>query len=180
MSARLILLSDLWGLDQAAWMSFYIQQLQPYFDLMVYDSCSLADVPSELTTEQAVHQHFVHIGIDRAVEKLIQLEPQKTVILAFSIGGTIAWKAIEKGLKSSFFYAISATRLRYQTTSLQSPINVFFGQQDPYKPSTSWFNKMNISPFIIPDGEHTLYRSPIFAQTICQQIIQNQQTIIHP
>ena len=53
-------------------------------------------------------------GIEIAVQTLLNKEKGEIKILAFSVGGTIAWKAALKGLKVSDLVAVSSNRLRYE------------------------------------------------------------------
>ncbi|MEL6944601.1 MAG: alpha/beta hydrolase, partial [Bacteroidota bacterium] len=72
------------------------------------------------------------------------MEQVEVSILAFSIGGTIAWKAALKGLKIKSLWAFSATRLRYEVERPNIPIQLFFGQKDEYRPSSNWFDRREI------------------------------------
>lgn len=48
--------------------------------------------------EAALHAAFLQGGIATAAVKLPKSEPGHVDILAFSIGGTIAWEAVSRGM----------------------------------------------------------------------------------
>ena len=139
MKPRLIILSDLWGTEKSNWINYYLNALSPEFDIKYYDCCEIGNVDTTSLKEGVIHSQFIDHGIDLAVEKLIQLEDGKVDILAFSIGGIIAWKAGLKGLNINNFYAISSTRLRYESEKPSYAIKLYFGEKDLFKPDTNWF-----------------------------------------
>lgn len=115
MKHRLIILSDLWGVTDASWLSKYVDKLLEDFQVTFYSSCELAEMPRKNLSEEERHNFFVNGGLERAVKNLVELEKDRLTVLAFSIGGAIAWKACLKGLDVKKLYAISSTRLRYET-----------------------------------------------------------------
>lgn len=169
---RLLILSDLWGARQSDWLHFYTQHLTQ-FDVQYYDSCALAGIDRSLCEEQVIHQQLVEGGIDRAVQKLLKLETEATAILAFSVGGTIAWKAIAEGLKVPLLYAVSATRLRYETEKITCPTKLFYGEKDTFRPNKAWLEKMQFQHLIFAKSEHDCYRQELIANQIAADFIAN-------
>ncbi|TDQ27865.1 alpha/beta hydrolase [Tenacibaculum caenipelagi] len=170
MKQRLLILSDLWGKENADWVSTYVENLSEDFEVVFYSSCELAGIPDFDITEHERHRLFIESGVEEAVENLLSLEKEEVVILAFSIGGTIGWKASLAGLKIASFYAVSATRLRYEKEKPLNKVTLYYGEGDAYKPDVSWFEKMKVDYHIIPKGTHELYRDKEFAKKLCLEI----------
>lgn len=171
MKQQLIILSDLWGKEKSEWIKYYTQGLQNNFDITFYDCCELGDVDKTDYQESALHQQFVSGGIDRAVEKLIKLEQQKTHVLAFSVGGAIAWKY---GLKSNTVLSltcISSTRLRYEESKPTGQINLYFGEYDEFQPPQEWFEKMKLEHHVIPKGNHQVYSEKEFTRYLVAHLL---------
>ena len=168
---RLILLSDIWGKTNWEWISYYIDDLSADFDIKLYDVCELAAIDRAKFTAEEVHQEFINGGIDFAVKQLLQQEQETAIVLGFSIGGLIAWKASLTGLKTSHLLAISSTRLRYETEKPKGDITLFYGSLDPFIPTTSWFDNMKIETHIYQDEVHEMYRKEEIARSICNQIL---------
>ncbi|PCE64556.1 hypothetical protein [Sediminicola luteus] len=159
MKESLLIVSDMYG-GQPAWLQDYIDHFETDFSVSYFDCKKEAGIPDHIQTPEEIHQYFVLGGIGHAVQKLLESETKPGNILAFSIGGTIAWKAILKGLPCTRLYCISATRLRYKTQRPDCPIRLIYGEEDTHRPSTTWFNQMGIDPTIIPNQGHTLYQAP--------------------
>ena len=170
MKPRLIILSDLWGNQKADWAAAYVQELEPHFDVHLYDCCELAGMDLSDNTEEARHRQFVNVGIERAVEKLSLLEKGKVAVLAFSIGGTIAWKYALINSKVEQLYCISSTRLRYETVRPLASAKLWFGDQDAYAPIQGWFDQMQVPYEIVEDQEHELYKEVEFVQMLTKTI----------
>lgn len=168
---RIILLSDLWGNDNANWVTYYTKILEEHFDLQFYDSCDLAEI-NHLDEKESKHHQFVNGGIEKAVGNLVQKETDFVNVLAFSIGGTIAWKTALSGLKIQNLFAISSTRLRYETQKLDGNIELFYGKNDSYKPDHNWFQLMNLAENIYANEEHEFYRKKEIAEGIGEKIIK--------
>ena len=172
MKKSLVILSDLGSEENSAWMVNYYIQLASNFHVSVYNVCWLANIKESHLTEKEVHTRFLDGGIDTAVQKLLELEKDSLYVLAFSIGGTIAWKAALKGLQINLLFAVSSTRLRLETQKPNCQIRLFYAENDLYKPTDSWFEEMNISPEISPKKLHTYYRESIYAAHICYKLLQ--------
>lgn len=172
MPNRLLILSDLWGFDGAAYLDLYLTELEPHFDsIQVYDSCILSELPQHQDSQEERHQHFVAGGIERAVGRLIEAEKEAKTVLAFSIGGTIAWRAALAGIPLDLLFAISATRLRYEVERPDCKIKLWYGSLDPYQPSAEWYEKMQLSAFQWPGYGHDMYREANVIQAICNQLL---------
>jgi hypothetical protein len=174
MKKRLVILSDLWGLKEAEWMDCYLKILSPYFEIEFFDSRKLVDLDLTDNSEGRLHARFVNGGIDRGVYKLGLQEKETIIVLAFSVGGVIAWKAGLKGLRISTLYAISSTRLRYEKEKPDCKCSLYFGANDRYKPDVEWFRDLELDLNLIDDQEHELYHDEEFAKNLCQKIIEEQ------
>ena len=151
MKKRLIILSDLWGKEKSEWLDNYIQNLKNAFEIEYYDCCELGDVDKSIYTEEILHQQFVNGGVNKAVQKLIDLEKGKINILAFSIGGVIGWKFGIESNKIESLYCVSSTRLRHESNKPKGIIHLYFGELDDFKPQKDWFNKMDLNYDILND-----------------------------
>jgi len=166
----------LWGKRKSTWWPWYLDSLKKHFDLHCYDACELGNIDLSIYEEKAIHRQFVHGGIEVAVSHLLQQEKYKVHLLAFSIGGTIGWKAIQQGLKVASFCAVSATRLRYENEKINTPTQLFYGANDPYRPRQDWFDQHHyLHKEIIPSQGHAVYTLEKTAQYVSQKVIQQSQ-----
>lgn len=155
---RLLFLSDLYGKSKTNWEKSYIKHFKNDYAIQYYDVCKLGEVNKNNYSQENLHQQFVAFGIEKAVNNLLQLEKEEVTILAFSIGGTIAWKAALKGLKAQKIIALSATRLRYETERPNCKIQLFYGRNDSFQPSKDWCKMMKIEPIILENEAHEFYQ----------------------
>ncbi len=169
---RLIVLSDMWGVRHSKWLDTYALLLEPHFDIKFYDSCDLGKVDSSVKDEILLHEQFIKGGIDLAVETLLKIEPEKVHVLAFSVGGTIAWKAGLSGLQLQNLLAVSSTRLRYETAKPNCDISLYYGDSDNFKPDESWCRTMNLQGVNIEKGGHHIYSDENIARRICSNLIR--------
>jgi len=160
----LIVLTDLWGQEKFDWFLKYQEKLNA--EVVVYDSCKIANVDKTIYKESNLHQQFVNGGIEKAVTKLLEQEQKEVNILAFSIGGTIAWKAIQKGLKVNNLFAVSATRLRYETEKPNCNIHLFYGEKDVFKPKQKWFQQFELELIEIKNKGHEVYKDEMFFKNL--------------
>lgn len=170
MNERLIILSDLWGSKESVCYDEYAALLQQSFDICFYNCRELGSVDRSQNDEAYWHQQFINGGIKRAVQKLIELEPKPVKILAFSIGGTVAWKY---GLATNnivSLYALSATRLRKEIKQPIGDIHLYYGANDAYIPDQSWFDSKKLSYFTIPNADHDMYRKSVYQKIVCEAI----------
>jgi hypothetical protein len=172
MKPRLIILSDLWGKEKSDWVSAYVEQLRNKFEIQYYDCCELGAIDKTNYTEENLHSQFVNGGIEKAVEHLLKVEKNEIDILAFSIGGTIAWKGAMKGLNVRSLFAVSSTRLRYENEIPNGAIKLYYGENDSNTPSENWFEKHSIDFEIIKNKEHNFYIEKDFAASICKEILK--------
>lgn len=170
----LIILSDLWGAEKSDWITYYTTALKDYYAIKYYDSRILGEIAKRKYSEKELHAQFINGGIERAVTNLLMLENKNSVILGFSIGGYIAWKACNSGLRSKKLIAVSSTRLRYETKKPSMNIELIYGEDDAYKPDTTWFEKLDLHPIIYTKTGHDLYQNKKIAKNIVERIIQNR------
>ena len=166
MKKRILLLSDLWGKEKSDWIIHYKKVLEPLFDVVYYDCCELGEIDKSDYTQDNLHQQFVQGGIEKTVEALSKKEQGVFSILAFSIGGVIAWRlALERGTIDNLI-CVSSTRLRYETEKPVGNIRLYFGEFDTYQPKIEWLDNMAVPHQIVPNAKHELYRDAIFAEEI--------------
>jgi len=170
MKQRLVILSDLWGKVNSEWIKNYIKLLEANFDIKYYDSCDLGKINTTISTQNNLHQQFINGGIEIAVEGLLKKEKESVYVLAFSIGGAIAWKAGLKGLKIEEMFVVSSTRLRYETKKPNCNIHLFFGEEDIYKPKDYWFKELNLGEYLVKNKGHELYLEEKCKNMICKEI----------
>jgi len=170
---RIIILSDLWGKEKSDWVTYYTSILEDHFEVKYYDSCVLGEIDKSEVTKEKLHDQFVSGGIAKAVKKLLQEEKENIIVLGFSIGGTIAWKACNSGLKAQSLFAISSTRLRYETQKPYGRIELIYGEEDAYKPENYWFEKLKIKRNFYHQEGHELYKKKELAAKICEMIIDH-------
>lgn len=169
---RLIILSDIYGNLQPDWMVSYTHFLTPHFDIQYYDSRVLAEINLNEKNVEEIHRQFINGGLEKAVENLLKLENEEGIVLGFSIGGTIAWKAILKGLKTTYLFAVSSTRLRLETKQPKIPISLFYGENDLNQPEMEWYVGKNLQPEIISGKSHDFYREKEWTEHISKQVIK--------
>mgnify|MGYP006385734565 FL=1 len=172
MKPRLIILSDLWGKEKSAWVSDYIELLNNKFEIQYYDCCELGEIDKTNYTEENLHSQFINGGIEKAVENLLKTEKNQIDILAFSIGGTIAWKAALMGLNVRSLFVVSSTRLRYEDEIPNGTIKLYYGENDSNKPSNDWFEKHSIDFEIIKNKEHDFFTKNDSSTLICNEILK--------
>ena len=169
---KLLILSDLFGRKNSEWINYYTNVLRSKFEIQYYDVPELANIDASNLEEADIHKQFLNGGIDKAVETLLRLETENVVILGCSIGGTIAWKASMQGLKTTHLFAVSSTRLRYETESPNCEIKLFFGDQDLNKPNSNWFLDLKVPAEILQNQNHQLYLEEKNATAICAEILK--------
>lgn len=167
--SQLIILSDIFGINQESWMDEYRERLNSLFEISEYDSRVLAGISSH--DQDEIHAEFVNGGIERAVKSLRQLDLAEVTILGFSIGGTIAWKFALDNPNVHTIHAVSATRLRNEDKKPTSKINLYFGELETNGPSKGWFNKLGINPAIFESETHECYKSVKPSREVCSKIL---------
>lgn len=94
------------------------------------------------------------------------------IVLAFSVGGAIAWRAIQAGLVVDQLYAVSATRLRYETAPLRVQGRLYFGEEDPYTPNPEWRTQQTIAIQMLAGEQHECYQKQSVAELICTSVLE--------
>lgn len=142
--SKLIILSDFWGELNKQWTDVYIENLSYSFNITYLDIRKLAEIDLSLTNQEDLHQAFIDGGIEKAVNALLDFTKEGATILAFSMGGTIAWKASFKGLKATSLHLVSATRIRYEEIAPTVDTTLYFGELDNFQPTPEWIGKMEL------------------------------------
>ena len=173
MKPKLIILTDLWGNINSEWIQFYAINLENKFEVKLYDCCEIAEIDSYNKTEKEIHSEFIEIGISKASQNLLKLEIGEINILAFSVGGIIAWNSVKEGLNIINLKAISSTRLRNEISKPNCNLKLYYGENDDSRPKIEWFKNQKIEHEIIRNAEHNIYKDFDFAKKICQNINQN-------
>ncbi|WP_431243908.1 alpha/beta hydrolase [Flavobacterium sp. P21] len=166
---RLILLSDLFG-GNPEWVQYYVEILETKFDVQFYDVLKLAQIDSS-NDEKEIHNQFLSGGIEKVVNNLLDSEKGEVAILGFSIGGTIAWKASLRGLKTTQLVAVSSTRLRFETEMPNCEIKLYFGEKDLNKPNPQWFSDLEITSHLFENEYHELYSRNKNISLICSNFL---------
>ncbi|WP_010522779.1 hypothetical protein [Aquimarina agarivorans] len=162
-------------MNKSEWVYAYEQLLESAFDLRLYDCRTLGGIERPISTKSDLHCQFTNGGIDVAVKNLTQLEKEEVDVLAFSVGGTIAWKACLQGLKIKNLYAISATRLRHESKKPSCNTRLYYGSLDNYVPAFEWFKQHCMTPTIFKNKYHELYTELDCIQRICGDINRNNE-----
>jgi hypothetical protein len=111
---------------------------------------------ANLDLEKDMHEQFISGGIERAADELLKYSAGR--IIGLSVGGVIGWRAIQKGWVVEELIAISSTRLRFEKEKPPCLTKLYFGEQDSFRPSDSWFSDMEVPFTIIADEDHELYK----------------------
>lgn len=172
MKPLLLLLSDLWGSKKADWVKHYTVLLSDHFSIQYIDCCELGQIDTSVYTQEHLHQQFVQGGIDKAVVQLNDSKNTASHILAFSVGGTIAWKACLQGLDAASLTCVSATRLRHETKAPNLGVQLYFAKEDAFQPNNEWYRQLSIPSPIELLGEHDIYRSTEAAEIISKDLIK--------
>ncbi len=171
MAERLVVLSDMWGVKKGLWITSYLGYLQQYYDIVFYDVQQLAHIDLTVNCEENLHRAFVDGGIDTAVAHLMRKEKEASHYLAFSTGGTIAWKANLRGLPMKSLYTVSATRIREEKAKPDCPMTLVFGGNDDYMPNKEWIQKVGAEFEVIPNFGHELYTDEKIIGKVCQDLL---------
>lgn len=173
---KLIILSDLWGSIKSDWLTHYTEILKKHFEIVYYDCRELGEIDLQEYTEEKIHQQFMNGGVDRAINNLLKKEADNlSNVLGFSIGGYIAWKSALGGLKAKKIIAISSTRLRFENDKPLCEIDLFYGENDTFKPENDWYNRLDLEKKILYNEVHDFYRNRENAINICDEIIRKRK-----
>lgn len=171
MAERLVVLSDMWGVKKGLWITSYLGYLQQYYNIVFYDIQQLSNIDLTIQSKENLHAAFVENGIDTAVAHLLKKEKTASHYLAFSTGGTIAWRAALKGLPMKSLYTASATRIRMENLKPDCPTTLLFGGNDSYKPNDEWVEKLDAELEVIPNFGHECYTDEKIIGKICQDLL---------
>lgn len=172
MAEKLVVVSDMWGAKKGLWIASYFGYLQQYYDIVFHDSQQLGNIDVPISTEENIHRAFVEGGIDTAVSHLLKKESAPAHYLAFSTGGTIAYKAAIKGLPMKSLTAISATRIRLENDRPDTSLNLVYGESDEFKPTHAWAKKIGADLNVIPNFGHQLYSDEKVISQICMELLE--------
>ncbi|MCL6268196.1 hypothetical protein [Flagellimonas myxillae] len=172
MAEKLVVISDMWGVKKGLWITSYFGYLQQYYNIQFYDIQQLADIDIPVLTEENIHKAFVEGGIETAVAHLLKKESEPSHYLAFSMGGTVAWKAALKGLPMKSLTAISPTRVRLESERPNVPMNLIFGECDKFKPEMKWANEVGVDLNVVPSFGHQLYSDEKIISEVCLGLLE--------
>jgi len=172
MAEKLVVISDMWGAKKGLWVASYFGYLQQYYDIVFHDCQQLGNIDVPLSTEENIHKAFVEGGIDRAVSCLLKKESQPAHYLAFSTGGTIAYKAGLQGLPMKSLTAISATRIRLEDQKPNTELNLIYGECDKAKPGLKWAQSVDANINIVPNFGHMLYSDEKIISDVCLDLLE--------
>lgn len=171
MAEKLLVLSDMWGIKKGLWITSYFGYLQQYYNIEFYDVQQLANLDLPVMTGENIHKAFVNGGIDTAVAHLLKKEKEPCHVLAFSTGGTIAWKAGIQGLPLKSLTAISPTRIRFEKQAPDCEINLLYGECDEFKPGMKWGKKVGVDFTIVSNFGHELYSDEKIISDVCMDLL---------
>lgn len=171
MAERLVVISDMWGTKKGLWITSYLGYLQQHYDIVFYDCQELANINLTVETHENLHKEFVNGGIDTAAAHLLKRESKPSHYLAFSTGGTVAYKAALMGLPVKSLYAISPTRIRMENSRPNCLIKLLFGANDAYKPNKEWEEKLSLPLTLVSGFGHELYSDEKIIKQVCQDLL---------
>jgi pimeloyl-ACP methyl ester carboxylesterase len=170
MKETLYILTDLWGISKASYIERIVSELAEKYNCKVFDSIELGSVDKRVYTKESLHRQFLEGGVDRAVERLLKSLDQPVRILAFSIGGLIAWKAAQRSANVKEIICFSSTRLRKEEIKPGCMISLYYGAEDPYSPKQEWLDKHDLRIVSIVDETHEFYRKSNTLPTILESL----------
>lgn len=153
-------------------MRQYLSVLEGHFEIEFYDCCELAAIDLTVYTEDSIHQQFTNGGIERAADALLEHESGKVIVLGFSVGGLIAWKAALGGLQVERLFALSSTRLRYEEKRPMCATHLYYAENDKFRPTEEWFRKLNLEMNLYSGQEHYFYSNEAIAMDVGRKIIE--------
>jgi dienelactone hydrolase len=106
-----------------------------------------------------LHDHLVNKdGMRHAVRALRAINGRTCFGIGFSSGGTALWSAVKEGLEIQALICVSSTRLRFETSPLNIPSMVFWGELDPHRPTETWNDAVPGSCETYTGKQHDFYR----------------------
>jgi len=171
MADKLIVVSDMWGVQKGLWITSYLGYLQQYFNIEFYDSRELSQVDKHLASSDEVHSAFINGGKDKAVAQLLAKENIASHYLTFCAGGTIAWEAALKGLPMKSLYAISPIDLENHSQGPDCPVKILFGEADDIIYDDEWAIRTGAQIETMPNFGHEMYSDEKIIQKVCLDIL---------
>ncbi|MBB2692506.1 UNVERIFIED_ORG: pimeloyl-ACP methyl ester carboxylesterase [Rhizobium esperanzae] len=111
-----------------------------------------------LRGDELHHHLFNEDGMRHAVRALREINGRPCLGIGFSAGGTALWNAVKEGLELQALICVSSTRLRFETSPLNIPTMVFWGELDPYRPPESWNDAVPKRWKTYAGKQHDFYR----------------------
>lgn len=168
----LLILSDLWGLDQ--WYDLYTERLSHFFNVQLIDCCELGGIVKIPLEEKSLHHQFINGGINQAVNRLNEIIESPTHLLGLSVGGSIAWNCALNNPLIESVTCVSSTRLRKEIVKPSCATVLYYGEHDIHQPKKDWYQKLFLSPCITFSNEkHQAYKKPEFINNISNDLISH-------
>ncbi|OWO95551.1 alpha/beta hydrolase [Rhizobium esperanzae] len=111
-----------------------------------------------LRGDELHHHLFNEDGMRHAVRALREVGGHRCLGVGFSAGGTALWNAVKEGLELQALICVSSTRLRFETSPLNMPTMVVWGELDPYRPPESWNHAVPQRWKTYAGKQHDFYR----------------------
>ncbi len=99
-------------------------------------------------------------GMREAVRSLCE-ESRACLGIGFSAGGTALWHAAKAGLALHALICVSSTRLRFETSPINIPTFVLWGECDPNRPDDAWNDIVPTCWKTYPVKQHDFYCADI-------------------
>lgn len=174
MKKELVIVSDLWGVRKSDWLDSFKSHLSTNYTISFLDACSLGELDIGEYKEKNLHHQFIEFGIEKAVAKLLAFQNKSSLFIGCSVGGVILWKAALSGLPIDKLITISSTRLRKETASPKCDFQLYFGKNDPYKPSTEWLNQIGRGQCNLLKGGHEIYKNEASINQIIEDLSRKE------
>lgn len=111
-----------------------------------------------------LHDHLVNKdGMRHAVRALREINGRSCLGIGFSSGGTALWSAAKEGLDIQALICVSSTRLRFETSPLNIPTMVIWGELDPHRPADTWNEAIPGCCEIYAGKQHDFYSIDLLA-----------------
>ena len=172
---QLVIISDIMGFPDRQSIFNIVKNINPSIEVTHYDARILAEIDTQIKDKQLIHKAFLDGGLDSAVKSLVRFKNKAINIIAFSIGGTIAWKAALKGVNVNKLIAVSSTRLRYEKSKPDCHIQLTYGALDPYRPDDTWIKSMGLIPEVKSGKLHDFYLDPSFQENLINAYYLNSE-----
>tara|TARA_R110002020_G_scaffold23587_3_gene78461 strand:+ start:33120 stop:33638 length:519 start_codon:yes stop_codon:yes gene_type:complete len=162
----------MWGAKRGPWITSYLGYLQQYFDIVFYDCQQLANMDIPVETEENIREAFRKEGAATAVAHLLNRESGgNSHFLAFGIGGAIAMRAVNKGLRMKSLYAVSSPEIPMDIRSANFRVTLLYGSNDTDVPVVEWELAKDLDLERVPHFGHTLYSDEKIIQKICRELL---------